>query len=256
MYNLCITISLICFSDFDETTKSKHLKSTYENILNTQREVDEEFAKLRTAKEKRNMRTTQTCVSSWATKYNLQQPEEQSQNSILSGEDNKHKAAKDFEFRIPTLPVKKPGRSSGITGKLVKPCDRSNETILSSNTSRIYSMEPDQASNQPGLFSSISSLYPSELMMSDNSLVKRNAQDVPENLSFSLPGSIETCSSSRLGENHRISWCSSVNSSLGIISPETLEGWWIYINKLGLFLYITYTSVLIASFVVSHSREA
>lgn len=214
---------MICFSDFDETSKSKHLKSTYENILSTQREVYEEFAKLRTAKEKRNTITTQTSLSSWATKYNLQELEEKSQNSCLSGEDVKHKATKDFEFRIPTLPLKKPSRSSGITRNVLKPSDRSNETILSSNASRIYSLEPDQASNKLGLCNSMYTPYPRELIMSDNSLVRRNAQYVPENLSFSLP-SIETCSSSRPSENDRVSWCSSANSSLGIISPETLEG--------------------------------
>lgn len=225
---------MFCFSDFDKTSKSKHLESAFENILNTQREVEEDLAKIITAKEKRNTITTQTSLSSWPTKYNLQQPEEKGQNSCLSGEDNKQKALKDFEFRIPTLPVKKSGRSGkslGINGEMVKPSNRSNETILSGNSSRIYnSLETDQASNQLSLFSSISSLYPPELMMSDNSLVRRNAQDIPENLSFSLPG-IETGSSSRLSENHRVSWCSSANSSLGIISPETLEGWLIFINK-------------------------
>lgn len=222
---------MFCFSDFNETSKSKNLKSTFENILNTQREVEEDLAKIITAKEKRNIRTTQTSLSSWPTKYNLQQPEEKGQNSCLSGEDNKQKALKDFEFRIPTLPVKKSGRSLNTNGEMVKPSNRSNETILSGNASRIYnSLETDQASNQLSLFSSISSLYPPELMISENSLVRRNAQDIHENLSFSLPG-IETGSSSRLSENHRVSWCSSANSSLGIISPETLEGWLIFINK-------------------------
>lgn len=227
---------MFCFSDLDET--SKHLKSTYENMLKTQREVDEDFAKFRIAKENRNLRTTQTSLSSWRTKYNLQQPEEKSQNSFLSGEDNKHKATKDFEFRIPTLPVKKlSGRSSGINEEMLKPSGRSSETILSGNASRIYSLEPDQASNQPGPFSSISSVYPPKLMMSDSSILRRNVQDVPENLSFSLSG-IETCSSSRLGENHRVSWCGSANSSLGIISSETLEGWLICINTYEFCLYI------------------
>lgn len=226
---------MFCFSDLDET--SKHLKSTYENMLKTQREVDEDFAKFRIAKENRNLRTTKTSLSSWRTKYNLQQPEEKSQNSFLSGEDNKHKATKDFEFRIPTLPVKKSGRSSGTNEEMLKPSGRSSETILSGNASIIYSLEPDQASNQPGPFSSISSVYPPKLMMSDSSLLRRNVQDVPEKLSFSLPG-IETCSSSRLSENYRVSWCGSANSSLGIISSETLEGWLICINTYEFCLYI------------------
>lgn len=226
---------MFCFSDLDKT--SKHLKSTYENVLKTQREIGEDYAKFRIAKENHNLRTTQTSLSSWRTKYNLQQPEEKSQNSFLSGEDNKHKAAKDFEFRIPTLPVKKSGRSSGNGNEeVVKPSGRSSETMLSGNASRINSLEPDQASNQPSLFSSISSVYPPQLMKSDSSLVRRNVQDVPENLSFSLPG-IDTCSSSRLGENHRVSWCGSANSSLGIISSETLEGWLICINTYEFCLY-------------------
>lgn len=206
-------------------------------MLRTQREIYEDYAKCRIAKENRNLRTTQTSLSSWRTKYNLQQLEEKNQNSFLSGEDNKHKATEDFEFRIPTLPVKKSGRSSGINEEMVKPSGRSSETILSGNASRINSMEPDQASNQPSLFSSISSVYHPKLMMSDSSLLRRNVQDVPENLSFSLPG-IETCSSSRLGEDHRVSWCGSANSSLGIISSETLEGWLICINTYEFCLYI------------------
>lgn len=175
------------------------LKKATDNLTEMQEKAVKQLEELKMSKEKRKMTSNSApsfCgtekLSSWSTKSDLQYDNDEALTRFLKGNKTEN-PKEEFEFLVPQHPVKKREKEDIVTTKKL------NSLLERPNSGTPVKMRMSE--------------IPCRLSIS--------SQTVPEKLSTSL--SELNAFSSKFYTNDRASICSA-DSSLGILSPDTLDG--------------------------------